>query len=297
MSSDLTVLSPNRASRLDNITCMYCGAEGCTANPLTNEHVIARRFVPKGALNKSWALIGNACWQCNGRKADLEDEISAITLQPDIGQPHADPALAAEAARKAAGSRSRSTREVVGRSYRDHSIEGTLMSSLHVKFGFVSPPQLNETRVHELACMHLRGFFYFMSYNKTLKRGSFLPGSIGHVFRANLPDWGNPLLRGFADLTRNWSPQLDCVCAGGFFKIAMKLELAEAALWSFAIEWNKRHRLVGFFGDLDRAQELVNLLPDLEWKQWDSNTRYRLEVPLAPEDDTLFANPLPEHPD
>lgn len=290
MSSDLIMLPSNRASRLNNITCMYCGVEDRPENPLTIEHVIARRFVPKGALNKSWALIGNACSGCNGKKADLEDDISAITLQPNLGEPHTDPALAAEAARKAAGSLSRLTREVVGRSYREHSIEGALMSRMQVKFGFTSPPQLDETRVHELAYMHLQGFFYFMSYRAADRRGGFLPGTVGHVARSNVPDWGNPLLRGFASLTGAWPSQLDRVCANGFFRIAMKLEPTESVIWSFAIEWNKRHRLVGFFGDIDRAQLLVDTLPQLEWKQWNATSRYRWEVPLAPEDDTLFAN-------
>jgi 5-methylcytosine-specific restriction endonuclease McrA len=290
MSSDLTTLPSNRSTRLHNITCIYCGVENGPENPLTIEHVIARRFVPKGALNKSWSLIGNACSRCNGKKADLEDDISAITLQPDLGMPHRDPALAAEAARKAEDSLSRSTREVVGRSYGEHSIEGTLMSSMQVRIEFTSPPQLNEARVHELAYMHLQGFFYLMSYNEIERRGGFLPGTVGHVAHANLPDWGNPLLCGFGALTGTWLPQLDCICANGFFKIAMKCEPTESTVWSFAIEWNKKFRLVGFFGDLDRAQFFVDSLPQLEWKQWDATSRYRRDVPLTLEDDTLFAN-------
>jgi hypothetical protein len=42
------------------------------------------KFVPKGTLENQWNLILNACRNCNGRKADLENDISAITMQPDV---------------------------------------------------------------------------------------------------------------------------------------------------------------------------------------------------------------------
>src|SRR6266550_9402360 len=114
MPSSMNVLPPNRAVRLDNRTCLYCGLAEAEENPFTVEHVVGRRFVPKGSLDKSWALIGNACLRCNSRKSDLEDDISAITLQPNLGERHADPLLEAEAARKAKGSVSRRTRKRVG---------------------------------------------------------------------------------------------------------------------------------------------------------------------------------------
>jgi hypothetical protein len=290
-SHSMKVLPPSKAVRLDNCTCLYCGALGTDETPLTVEHVVGRRFVPKGSLAGSWALIGNDCDPCNARKAELEDDISAITLQPDLGESHNDPLLAAEAARKAKGSFSRRTKKVVGKSQEEGSVEGKMMSSMDVKFGFISPPQLIESRVHELAHMHLQGFFYLMSYNETERRGGFLPGTVGFVANANRPDWGNPLLCGFAKLTDRWPPQLDCICAGGFFKIAMRRETEESPLWSFALEWNISHRIVGFFGDLGRAQAHVDALPQLQWKRWDATSRYRTEIALEPEHDTLFGNP------
>ncbi|MGY4282022.1 5-methylcytosine-specific restriction endonuclease McrA [Bradyrhizobium sp. LM2.7] len=71
MPSSMNVLPPNRAVRLDNRTCLYCGLVEAEENPFTVEHVVGRRFVPKGSLDKSWALIGNACLRCNNKKSDL----------------------------------------------------------------------------------------------------------------------------------------------------------------------------------------------------------------------------------
>ena len=69
--------------RLDNITCPYCGI-ALTNETSSKEHVIGRHFVSKGTLHGNWNLIVNACNSYNGIKSDLEDDISAITLQPDV---------------------------------------------------------------------------------------------------------------------------------------------------------------------------------------------------------------------
>jgi len=45
-------LPNNKVTRLANATCAYCGMEGRADNPLTDEHVIGRRFVPKGTLDR-----------------------------------------------------------------------------------------------------------------------------------------------------------------------------------------------------------------------------------------------------
>ena len=51
----------------------------------------------------------------------------------------------------------------------------------------------------------------------------------------------------------------------------------DAALWSYALEWNAALRVVGFFGDLVAAQTFVDGLPELEWKRFDETRRYREE--------------------
>jgi hypothetical protein len=74
----------NKATVLRNRTCAYYGCEPPKALR-SKEHVIGRKFVPKGSLgNNAWNLILMACEKCNGEKADLEDEISAVSMMVDV---------------------------------------------------------------------------------------------------------------------------------------------------------------------------------------------------------------------
>jgi 5-methylcytosine-specific restriction endonuclease McrA len=100
----------NRVIRLDNISCPYCGSL-FSEKRTTVEHVIGRRFVPKATLNESWNLILRACSECNARKANLEDDISAITMAADISGRYAEEEaiLRTEAERKGVKSLSRRT--------------------------------------------------------------------------------------------------------------------------------------------------------------------------------------------
>ncbi len=45
-------LPNNKVTPLATVICAYCGMEGRADNPLTDEHVIGRRFVPKGPLER-----------------------------------------------------------------------------------------------------------------------------------------------------------------------------------------------------------------------------------------------------
>ena len=282
-------LPTNKATRLDNVGCIYCGDTGDVSNPLTDEHVIGRRFVPKGSFASGWSLIARACQRCNNEKADLEDDISAITLLPDIGNGHEEADLAALALRKARASRSRRTKKLVIDSYEENKISGKLMHSVDVSFGFVAPPQLERERVRRLAQLHLQGFFYLITYDESRKTGGFIPGSIGWLNEASRRDWGNSLQRGFADLTLAWPARVEGTGAAGFFKVAIRRDPAGAELWSFALEWNRAFRIIGFFGDLEAAQICVDQIPPLSWQRIDATQRMRREVELTDEDDRLFA--------
>jgi hypothetical protein len=88
LDETLRHLPPATPIRLNNVRCPYCGTDVSTNR--TAEHVIGRRFVPKGMLNGEWNLILWACEVCNGRTSDLEDDISAITMQRDVFGRHAD---------------------------------------------------------------------------------------------------------------------------------------------------------------------------------------------------------------
>ena len=52
---------------LKNKTCIYCGTSQ-VADSTTWEHVIGRRFVPKGTLNGRWNLIAQCCSPCNEKR-------------------------------------------------------------------------------------------------------------------------------------------------------------------------------------------------------------------------------------
>jgi hypothetical protein len=66
---------------------------------------VSKKLVPKGKLDRQWNLIVRACRDCNRRKSALEDDISAITMQPDTLGIHAvdDIVLIREAVREGGG--------------------------------------------------------------------------------------------------------------------------------------------------------------------------------------------------
>jgi hypothetical protein len=115
------------------LRCAYYGAAETFENPLTSEHVVGRRFVPRGSLAGGWCLILQACRNCNNKKSDLEDDISAITLMPDMGTGHADPKLAILAEQKAEGSFSRRTGKIVADSAESMEVGSEFMPGAHIK--------------------------------------------------------------------------------------------------------------------------------------------------------------------
>ena len=286
--SSLKELPNNKATILDNVACAYCALPKNQHNALTKEHVVGRNFVPRGSFKKGWSLILRACRACNTKKSDLENDISAITLLPDLGDRHTDPQLALLAERKASRAFSRRTKKPVAESTEEMPIMHQLMPGADIRVGLVAPPQIDASRVRELARFHLQGFFYLITYNPTTRMGGFIPGSILFLPGARRSDWGNSLLRSFADMTRGWSNRVIGTGAEGFFRIAIRREPAGSTVWSFALEWNKSFRTAGFFGDEDRAQEFGDQLRWPEMHRLNLTKRYRREIPLAPEDDVLF---------
>jgi hypothetical protein len=117
--------------------------------------------VPKGSLNQSPNVILQSCLPCNNRKSDLEDEISALTMYPDLvrGFEGMGEAVKAEALRKLEKSRSRSTGKLVKDSSRDHSFSGKPLPGLAMSVSMTSPPQMEDQRVYELALYQVRGLF------------------------------------------------------------------------------------------------------------------------------------------
>src|ERR1043166_8990358 len=150
---------------LENETCVYCD---CILDESirTKEHVIGRKFVPKGKFNAQWNLIVDACKACNNVKSNLEDDLSAITMQPDAwGQfAHSDPQLVSDAARKAQKSINRRTGNRVADSAESQTIAAGFGPALSIQATFVSPPQVDHKRAFELSRLHVKAFFYWIAY-------------------------------------------------------------------------------------------------------------------------------------
>jgi hypothetical protein len=280
---------------LDNITCVYCGVP-LDATIDTKEHVIGRKFVPSGKLDGEWNLIVHGCESCNRKKAELEDDISAITMQPDAWGRHAvaDPRLTAEAHRKGSGSKSRRTGKLVKYSSEQLSVNVPLCPGAQATLGLTSPPQPDDDRVFKLSLFHSLGFFYLITYNEMTRRGGFWPGQFFPICIAPRSDWGNPILRSFMGTVSEWESRVFGVGAGEFFKVSMRRHPAETC-WSWAYEWNQSLRIVGFFGEQGPAQAIVDTLPAIKWTTIPQGRnevlRYREEIPLLVDDDNLFLAP------
>lgn len=292
--SQIDVLRPDLPIRLNNVTCWYCGRHfDGTRVVRTTEHTIARRFVPLGKLARQWNLIGWACSECNGHKADMENDLSAISMQPDASGRYADTddTLKADAERKAIKCYSRWTRKRVKDSAEKFTIRAPFAPGVSFKFTATSAPQASSERVYELARMQLMAFFYFLTFDKNTGRGGFWRGGFFPIYDTVRSDWGNTLMRGFMDAVVVWEPRLLAIGADGYFKAAIRRH-PEAECWCCALEWNKKHRVIGFFGDQAAAETVAKDLPRIRSKTIiegpDSFVRFHQETALEESDDRLF---------
>ena len=180
-------------------------------------------------------------------------------MQTDAWGRHAasDTTLAMEAARKARNSISRRTGKAVKDSSGKIDIKGTLAPGVEFTFNLTSPPQIESNRIYELARMQLMAFFYWITYNHETKKGGFWLGSFFPVLEAIRLDWGNPVHKAFMDAVVNWEPRVLAIGADGFFKAIIRRHPA-AVCWSWALEWNHKYRIVGFFGEIEPARALVH---------------------------------------
>lgn len=283
----------NRAMVLENITCPYCG-EFLSASNNTKEHVIGRRFVPKGLLSRNWNLIVRACRDCNSEKSILENDISAITQVGKHWFGGSDPREGEleEAQRKARNSTSKRTGKTVLNSQEEIKINAPFGPGVMFTFNMVAPPQINQERIFQLACMQMMAFFYFITYNKETKRGGFWPEGFYLVSEAHHGDWGNPLHRSFMKAVASWEPRWVGITAEGYFKSIIRRH-PNAECWSWALEWNNNYRVVGFFGDKDAAQELVDGFgkPNISTSQASDGALIglRSDVSLDENEDHLFS--------
>ena len=276
----------NQPTILKNQKCAYCGCELNNENT-DKEHVIGRRFVPKGETSQQWNLLLNSCRPCNGIKSDLEDDISAITMQQHPFDRQKLSGIHVSEMERKAKSISRKTGKEVRESHETTQIEGAF-GPAKFKFGFTALPQIEKIRGFELARYQIAGFFFFLTYDKKLQRGLRWPGSYLPFSIIPSTDWGNPTLTGFAEVAKNWDERLVGATANGYFQVAIKKHPTNE-LWSWALEWNKSTRVIGWLGDEDAVQNIVYTLPQPDMRRISATERYRAEVPLGEEDsDFLF---------
>ncbi len=294
--TDLVYYSPKHRVVKRNVLCAYCGISLEPFKGGEEEHVIGRRFVPKGTLAGQWNLIVRSCPACNDVKADLEDDLSAITMQPDgLGRFAADDdRLRAEAVRKAR-TRNRRTQQRVSEPTPPLIVKGNF-GPANITFSYTAPAQADDRRMFELARLQLVGFFSMLTYDEAAKRGYFWTGQYAPVVVARQEDWGNPRLLWIDAVSRDWEYRLHAIAADGFYKVWIRRRLGEPAVWAWAIEWNRNFRLAGFFGDPEAIAALLGDLPKLDIHTLhegpDRWLRMRTEQPLADDDDVLFDAPL-----
>lgn len=190
---------------LNNRSCPYCGCIFHTTLGSTKEHVIGRRFVPKGALEAQWNLILNACGPCNNLKAALENDISVITMLPTPVSRGAaiEQQLAAEVSRRASKTGSRRTGKSVENSREEIKIQQQ-SPGMSASFTFTAQPQINHDRIHHLAELHFRAFFYFCTYDETTARGGFLLGEYLHLGSYVRGNWGCVEATWFTQQVAQW---------------------------------------------------------------------------------------------
>jgi hypothetical protein len=291
-SHTLKSMRADRVIRLGNVRCPYCGVVLNSANR-NRDHAIGRAFVPKGMLENRWNLLLWSCVDCNTWKSDLEDDISAITMQPRPHGPSLDQRehLRADAARKGAGSISRLTGKPVDSSQEQLVVESRPQPGVRFTFKLTAPPQIDPERIAQLAAAHVAAFFFFVTYDQLARAGVAPFGEFKPLAYAFRSDWGNPVQRGFIEAVLSWPPYFLGGTAEGLFKIVLR-KAPDGRCWSWAVEWNENLRVIGFFGDADRISEIVDALPqpsESMIEQPDGSTvGARVEQALAPDEDRMF---------
>ncbi|WP_121207437.1 hypothetical protein [Pseudomonas aeruginosa] len=280
-----------KSGRFSNRFCLYCGAVvgGEADGPSNKEHLIGRSFVPLGSMGSdAFNFLFRACVPCNTRKALAERHLSSTTLLNGPGR-QLDPLAAAAAARKAVSDFHPNKPGVaMGDAHEAFSVASKL-GSMSLDLGFNAPVQANDNLVRELALRHIQGLFSLLTtrdFREASTLRLLLPMQVQLLGAYPRSDWGNPQLLEVARRAEDWPCHAQIVSASGYFKATMRRH--DTRGWFWALEWNKYLRVVGAIAKADMA--LLDALPDPLWHPLsEGQGRYRLETPLAEEDDTLFS--------
>ena len=94
------------------------------------------------------------------------------------------------------------------------------------------------------------------------------------------------------ELTTIWDPKVIMNGDEAFFRFVSRRK-GTVDLWSWAVEWNRTMRVIGFYGELTLVKETVELLLQHKWQMLRSKpdgsySRQREEIALPEGEDTLF---------
>jgi hypothetical protein len=244
-----------------------------------------------GALSAQWNLIVQACSECNAAKAELEAELSALSIRPDFWGRFEPEAAAILEARRKGKVKSHRTGKFVCESREELNVSFPLAPGLTFEGNYLAGPQMDQERAYRLAMLQVSAFFFWVTKG-TRSVQCFRP--IDVLARG---DWGNLKILGFQDLIANWDQRLIIIGASHYFKAVIHRNSDEPPVWAWALEWNKNYRLFGFFGDERAAEAIFQTLPVPKTSVIETPQavfRATLDVPLQPERDRLFVRYLPE---
>lgn len=283
-----------------NQYCPYCGdLVGIGSEAASDkEHLIGRKFVPKGSLEAGgFNFIFRACQKCNGRKSSAERHVSSVTLFNSPGR-WSDENVNALALHKGSRDYHPDKKGVLVKDASDHHSIEFGWAGMQMKVNLVGPPQLNADAVCLLACRHIQGIFALIATDdpRIGEKSKILPPEqilhFGHYIHQ---DWGNPQLMEIARRTAEWDCYANIITANGYFKILVKVCETGTREWFWALEWNKFLRVVGVICSPSVEPELFSDLPELNWRPSpDGIGRSRREFPLTDAEDILFPSLAPE---
>lgn len=284
----------HRKRALSNHRCLYCGVPiGEGAKALRNkEHLIGRNFVPKGTLDSGdrFNFIFATCRDCNGRKAELEDHLSAISLFQSPSR-RTSQIVDSVALRKAEKSYHPSFdgKPPVKDASPTTRIK-TKWGNAELSFGFISDPQPESRRLRVLAGMQVQALFSLTTTRDytTSSLHVLPPSNIWYYAWYPRSDWGNPQIADVARRSRDWDEMARVKAAEGHF-CALLRRRSSGGAWFWALEWNRAIRVVGCIGQEDNPPTLFRNLPEPTWIETSPDVRVREEIPLG-DDDPLFPN-------
>lgn len=116
--------------------------------------------MPEGTISNGFNLQVKACEVCNGKKSQLEDDISIITMLPDTAGNYIrdDERLVRTVARKSKGAISPATRRLAAQSYNKIDARMTVGGGLSLAYSGITTPTLDDQRLARLACYRAQEF-------------------------------------------------------------------------------------------------------------------------------------------